>query len=213
MGPVAIETLLAFCAACLIVLAIPGPTVIMVIGQALSQGRRVALASVAGVGLGDLCAASLSVLGVGGLLAASATAFAAVKIVGALYLAWIGWKMLRSPVAPTDALGAVSPPGQQAAVGVFRDAFLVTLFNPKGIVFFVAFLPQFIRTDQPYGPQAAVFVAIFVTLGIVNAGFYAILADRAREKLRNPVLLGRVAKAGGLLLMGAAMATLLVRRV
>ena len=95
--PVDLPVLLAFSAASLALLVIPGPTIIMVVAQALAHGRRVALASVAGVALGDLLAASLSLVGVGTILAASATAFTVIKWAGAAYLVWIGVKMVDTP--------------------------------------------------------------------------------------------------------------------
>jgi hypothetical protein len=96
--PVDAHVLAAFAAASFVLLIIPGPTIILVISQALAHGRQVALASVAGVGLGDLFAATLSLIGVGTVLAASATAFTVIKWIGAAYLVWIGVKIWRSPV-------------------------------------------------------------------------------------------------------------------
>ena len=99
--PVNPTTLAAFSAASFLLLVIPGPTIVMVVGQALAHGRRAALASVAGVALGDLAAATLSLIGIGALLAASATVFLAVKWVGALYLVYLGIRMWRTPMGAT----------------------------------------------------------------------------------------------------------------
>jgi len=149
--PVEPHLLAAFIAASFVLLVIPGPTIILVISQALAHGRRVAMASVAGVGLGDLFAATLSLIGVGTVLAASATAFTVIKWIGAAYLVWIGVKMLRSPVTPPDVSQAAIESDQAShSWPVFRDAFLVTLFNPKGIVFFLAFVPQFHHAGQGF---------------------------------------------------------------
>ncbi|MAW86383.1 MAG: lysine transporter LysE [Phyllobacteriaceae bacterium] len=211
--PVDIPILLAFCAASMALLVIPGPTIIMVVAQALAHGRRVALASVAGVGLGDFIAASLSLVGVGTVLAASATAFTVVKWAGAAYLVWIGIKMWRAPVSPVLsglAAGEAVPVIRHGAV--FRDAFLVTLFNPKGIVFFMAFVPQFIVPSQAFAPQAAVFVTVFTLLGILNAAAYALLAGSARQAIRRPAVLKAATRTGAGFLISAGLASLMVKR-
>lgn len=207
--PVATTDLVPFLIASMILLVIPGPTIVMVVSQALAQGRRVALASVLGVGLGDLAAASLSLAGVGTLLAASATAFTVLKTIGAVYLVYVGLTLWRAPAPDLSALEAVAP---RQRWSIFRDAFLVTLFNPKGIVFFVAFVPQFIAADRPFAPQAATYVALFVLLGILNAYGYMLLADRARTAIRRPGVLRAVTRAGGGFLMAAGLAALFARR-
>ncbi|BDA82796.1 lysine transporter LysE [Aureimonas sp. SA4125] len=207
--PVAIDNLLPFLFASMILLVIPGPTIVMVVSQALAQGRRVALASVLGVGLGDLAAASLSLAGVGTLLAASAAAFTLLKTLGAVYLVYVGVTLWRAP--PTDLAALESAPSQPRG-RVFRDAFLVTLFNPKGIVFFVAFVPQFIAVDRAFAPQAVTYVALFVLLGVLNAYLYLLLASRARTAIRRPGALRAATRAGGALLMAAGIAALFARR-
>jgi threonine/homoserine/homoserine lactone efflux protein len=211
--PVDAHVLAAFAAASFVLLVIPGPTIILVISQALAHGRQVALASVAGVGLGDLFAATLSLIGVGTVLAASATAFTVIKWIGAAYLVWIGVKMWRSPVTPPD-ISQVAIEADQAshAWPVFRDAFLVTLFNPKGIVFFLAFVPQFITPARAFAPQAAVLVVTFVILGMFNAGAYALLASSARNWIRRPSVLRTATRTGSLFLISAGIASVFVRR-
>ncbi|HMQ57479.1 MAG TPA: LysE family translocator [Rhizobiaceae bacterium] len=208
--PVSPETLAAFAAASMILLVIPGPTIIMVISQALAYGRGVAFFSVLGVGLGDLAAATLSVIGVGTILAASSALFMAIKWIGAAYLIWIGVKLWRAPVEGVDVPAVL----QRRAGGwaLFRDSFLVTLFNPKGIVFFIAFVPQFIDHGAPFAPQAAVLVATFVILGVFNAYGYVLLASSARHAMRSPVVLRRLTRTGALFLISAAVASVLVRR-
>ncbi|MGN6550820.1 MAG: LysE family translocator [Pararhizobium sp.] len=208
--PVSPAAFFAFVAASLVLLVIPGPTLIMVIGQALAHGRRVALASLFGVTLGDIVATSLSLLGVGTLLAASATAFMLVKWAGAAYLIYVGIKMWRSPVTlPT--IDAAEP----AAVSrrhVFRDAFLVTALNPKSIIFFMAFVPQFITHDRPFAPQAATFIVTFVVLGTSVASTYALLAASARRLIRRPKVIRRATRTGAALLVSAGVASALAQR-
>jgi len=208
--PVALDSLIPFVLASALLLVIPGPTIVMVVSQAIAHGRRVALASVLGVGLGDLVAASLSLTGVGTLLAASATGFAILKTLGAAYLVFIGVKMWRAPLPTFEAVDAAPLAGTGRKV--FRDSFLVTVFNPKGIVFFMAFVPQFITPAHAFAPQAAMLVATFVLLGIVNAYCYMRVADRARLAIRRPRVLRTTTRVGAGLLMTAGVAALFARR-
>ncbi len=211
--PVDVHVLAAFAAASFVLLIIPGPTIILVISQALADGRQVALASVAGVGLGDLLAATLSLIGVGTVLAASATAFTVIKWIGAAYLVWIGIGMWRTPVTPPDMSRATTgTDAPSRAWPVFRDAFLVTLFNPKGIVFFLAFVPQFITPAKAFAPQAAVLVVTFVILGMLNAAAYALLASSARQWIRQPSVLRAATRTGSVFLISAGIASAFVRR-
>ncbi|SJZ96981.1 LysE family translocator [Consotaella salsifontis] len=208
--PVAPAVLAAFVLASVVLLVIPGPTIVMVVSQALAHGRRVALASVLGVGLGDLLAASLSIAGVGTLLAASATAFTILKWIGGAYLVFLGVKLWRAPVPD---LGVLPQAESEAPVfQVFLDAFVVTALNPKGIIFFLAFVPQFIDHGHAFAPQAALLVAVFVVLGIVNAYLYAMLASSARGLLARRSVLRATTRAGACLLMGAGVAAALARR-
>jgi threonine/homoserine/homoserine lactone efflux protein len=211
--PVSPEHLAAFVLASIILLVIPGPTIIMVISQALAHGRKVAFASVLGVGLGDLLATSLSIAGAGALLATSATLFQALKFIGAVYLIWIGYKMWRSPVTVPDIDG--TEPIETASVKagtIFRDSFLVTMLNPKGILFFVAFVPQFIDPALPYLPQAATYVLTFTLLGVFNAAMFAYAAAGARQTIRRPGVMRVAMRTGGSVLMMAGVAAALTRR-
>jgi len=209
--PVELHLYAAFIAASLVLLVVPGPTVIMVISQALAHGRRTALACVAGVGLADVVAASLSLLGAGTILAASAAAFEAIKWVGAAYLVWIGIKMWRAPVTP-HLLDLKAAAVGERTLPVFRDSFLVTVFNPKGLVFYMAFAPQFVSTSRAFLPQATLLVATFVILSMVNAGAYALLASSARQWIRRPRVLKGATRTGAAFLISAGIASLFVRR-
>jgi len=210
--PVSLDHLAAFVVASIILLVIPGPTIIMVITQALAHGRKVAFASVLGVGLGDLLATSLSIAGAGALLAASASLFQALKFIGAVYLIWIGYKMWRAPVKiPEMSESEISDASGQAAT-IFRDSFLITALNPKGILFFVAFVPQFIDPALPYAPQAATYVLTFTALGILNAVMFAYAASGARQTIRRPQVMKTAMRTGGSLLIMAGIAAALTRR-
>ncbi|MBV8565420.1 MAG: LysE family translocator [Methylobacteriaceae bacterium] len=202
-----VEPWLAFVAASVVMLLIPGPTVTLVVGYAMAHGRRAALAIALGVAFGDFTAMSLSLLGLGALLASSAALFTAVKLLGAAYLVYLGWKLWNAPVRPSEMTGARSR--SPFAMGV--HAFAVTALNPKGIIFFVAFVPQFIDRASPYLPQVVILVATFVTLAIMNAFAYALLASGARTMLRRPPVLRAVNRIGGGILMGAGIAAVAAR--
>ncbi|MEM6303224.1 MAG: LysE family translocator [Pseudomonadota bacterium] len=197
---------LAFVAASTALLLIPGPTVLLVLSYALSKGRSVALASAAGVALGDFIAMTASLAGLGALVLASATLFTLLKWIGAAYLVWLGIRLIRS--APSEGIAVPAP--DVAARHVFRHAAAVTALNPKGIAFFIAFVPQFITPQSPLLPQFAILVGTFVGLAALNALAYALLADRLRTMIGRPAVLTWLTRAGGttLIAMGALTATL-----
>lgn len=197
---------LTFVAASAALLMIPGPTVLLVLGYALSKGRSVAVASAGGVALGDLVAMTASLLGLGALVAASATLFVVLKWVGAAYLVWLGIKLIRS--APSH--GLVAPRADVSARSVFGHAAAVTALNPKSIAFFIAFVPQFIRPDAALLPQFTILIVTFVTLATFNALAFALLADRMRVLIAKPALVTWLTRAGGatLVIMGVLTATL-----
>lgn len=206
------ETWLAFVAAAAVLLAIPGPTITLVIAYALSRGRSAAWWTVGGVVLGDFTAMTASLMGLGAVLAASATAFTAVKWAGAAYLLYLGIKMWRAPVSADVAgepyLADIGPrPGR-----VFAHAWLVTALNPKSIVFFVAFLPLFIDPARPLLPQLVVMEATFLVLAVANAAAYAWLAGLARGRIRRPSVRRAVNRVGGSLMVGAALLAVALRR-
>ena len=190
---------LAFVAASAILLAIPGPTVLLVISYALGHGRRPAAAIVAGVALGDITSMTASMLGLGAVLAASALVFTALRWIGGAYLIYLGVKLWRAPVAA--ATEAEAPPASLRRI--FGHAYAVTALNPKGIVFFVAFVPQFLSSSAPFLPQVAVLETTFVSLAILNSALYAVLASAARERLRQARVRRIVNRTGGTLLIGA----------
>ncbi|MDC1297515.1 LysE family translocator [Octadecabacter sp.] len=199
---------MTFVGATLLLLIIPGPTVVLVLTYALTQGRRVAVASAAGVALGDFIAMTASLVGLGALFLASSTLFVALKWVGAAYLVWMGIGMIRS-AGSAKAIQIEDAP-QLSAGAVFRNAAVVTALNPKGIVFFIAFVPQFIRTDAALAPQFAILIATFVSLATINVLVYGLLADRLRATIRRPSVLAWMTRIGGgvLIAMGVLTATL-----
>jgi threonine/homoserine/homoserine lactone efflux protein len=204
-----LSTLILFISACIALLVVPGPTLALVIARSLAGGQRVALPLVIGVGLGDLVAASVALAGAGALLASSATAFTIVKVIGALYLIWLGIRLFRSEPVPLDMTAKKdSDDGWRA----LRDGFLVTLFNPKGILFFVAFVPQFIVADRDYMTQSAVFVITFALLGMVNGAIFALGSNSLRHLLARANVLRGINRVSGVLIFSAGIAALFARR-
>ena len=156
---------LGFVLASTVLLIIPGPTLMLVLGHALAHGRRSAWSTVPGVALGDLTAITLSCAGLGAVLATSASLFTLLKLAGAAYLFWLGIKLWRAPpVAP-----GTTAPGSRSPRSLLMEAYTVTALNPKSIVFFVAFVPQFLIPTSPLLPQLLVLVPTFVALaGVIG---------------------------------------------
>lgn len=196
---------LAFAAASAMLLAIPGPTVLMVIAHALGHGRRSAGATVAGVALGDFAAMTASMLGLGALLAASAIIFTVLKWIGAVYLITLGVKLWRAPPAAALSQRGASDAGEERSRRMFLHAFAVTALNPKSIVFFVAFVPQFLDASRALFPQMAILEATFLTLAAANAATYALAASAARRTIGDPRAQRIVNRTGGSLLIGAGL--------
>jgi threonine/homoserine/homoserine lactone efflux protein len=199
----------AFAAASLLMGLIPGPGVASIVGYAMSSGRKTALASVAGMALGTIIAMSVSLAGVGALLAASAAAFTILKFAGAAYLIALGL------IAIFARPGGDSETQPRAAIAP-RTAFLgniaVGTFHPKTIIFFVAFVPQFISPHGSYLVQAAI---LTVTFGLVVActdTLYALAASGAARALDRPSLKLWAKRGGGGILIAAGVATAAARK-
>ncbi|MFV1851187.1 MAG: LysE family translocator [Thalassospira sp.] len=203
------EIWLAFAFACAVVLAIPGPTIMLVVSYALGKGRQTAWATVPGVALGDLTAMTISLAGAGALLAASAEAFTVLKLCGAGYLIYLGIKMWREkPEALTDNPDAK----RNRPSRMFLQAYVVTALNPKGIVFFIAFVPQFVTAGSPVLPQFIIMTTTFVVLAAINVAIWAVMAGALRERFRDPAAMKRLTRVGGGVMIGAGLLTALTRR-
>jgi len=207
---VPLESWLAFVAASIVLLIIPGPTILTVISYSVAHGRRANAALVAGVALGDSTALVLSLVGVGALLAASAFWFSVVKWAGGLYLIYLGVKLLRAGASATEI---VTPAAPSSRWKLFANTYLVTALNPKGIIFFVAFLPQFISPQADVTHQLWILAVTFVVLATLNATLYAIFAANARKLLASPRAQRRFNLAGGSLLSAAGIWALAARRI
>lgn len=199
---------LAFALASALILVIPGPTITLLLVTGLRHDRATALRMVPGVVAGDLVAMTLSLAGVGALLAASAALFAALKWAGAAYLVWLGVRMWRE--APS--LNALELEAAPLGAGRLRaKAFLVTLLNPKSLLFFVAFMPQFVRHDLPAAPQLLALGATFLALSALNATAYAALAG-GMARLLGARARRLVHRAGAVSLLGMGALTATLRR-
>lgn len=206
-----IELWLTFVAASAVLLIIPGPTVLTVISYSMAHGRRANVPLVAAVALGDSTALLVSLLGLGALLATSAFWFAAVKWVGGLYLLWLGIKLLRAGISSAEFATPAAPGSHWR---LFANTYLVTALNPKGIVFFVAFLPQFVSPGAgiPVARQLWVLAVTFISLAILNSTLYAVFAVSARRLLASSAAQRRFNLAGGSLLSAAGVWALLAKR-
>jgi threonine/homoserine/homoserine lactone efflux protein len=199
---------LTFTLASAAVLAIPGPTVMLVVSYTLGCGRRSALATVPGVALGDFTAMSVSLLGAGAILATSATLFTVIKLLGAAYLIWLGIKIWRAQPL-LDAPHPIKDKSPQ--VVMFFNAYMVTALNPKSIVFFIAFVPQFVNANTPLMPQFILLVATFVGLATANVALWAVLAGKIRTKVNRPATMKLLNRTGGGFLVGAGLLTATTR--
>nr|AIA15928.1 LysE type translocator [uncultured bacterium] len=204
-----IELWFAFAAASAVLLIIPGPTILTVISYSIAYGRRANVPLVAAVALGDSTALVVSLLGLGALLATSAFWFTVVKSAGGLYLLYLGIKLLRAGISPSELLARAVPGSRWK---LFANTYLVTALNPKGIVFFVAFLPQFINPGAGIAQQLWILAVTFVAMATLNATLYAVFASTARKVLSSPRAQRRFNLAGGTLLSAAGVWALLAKR-
>jgi threonine/homoserine/homoserine lactone efflux protein len=204
----AIEIWLAFVAASAVLLLIPGPTILLVVSYALGQGWRAALPMAIGVALGDFTAMTLSMIGVGALLAASATAFTILKWVGAAYLVYLGIRLWRAG----GTLAASPAQDTASAAKMLGHAWLVTALNPKGITFFVAFLPQFLDPMGDVMLQLSIFCATFIAMAFANVFGYALAASRARKAFAGPRTMTIVNRTGACALIGAGIGSVALSR-
>jgi threonine/homoserine/homoserine lactone efflux protein len=176
-----LASLAVFVAAALVLLLTPGPAVLYIVARSIDQGRRAGLVSMLGVHVGTLVHIAAAAAGVSAILAASATAFGVVKCLGAGYLVYLGIRRLRHR-APV--VGPVAP-GPRRLRRAFWDGVVVNVLNPKTALFFVAFLPQFVDLSRGHvGLQTLGLGVIFVLLGLVTDGGYAITAGTAAGWLR-----------------------------
>jgi threonine/homoserine/homoserine lactone efflux protein len=170
-----------FLPAALVLLAIPGPAVLYIVATSVEGGRRNGLLSVAGVHLGSLVHIAAAVVGLSALIVSSAIAFSAVKYVGAAYLVFVGIRKLLGKDEPLEAEERAPRSGRR----VFSQGVVVNVLNPKTALFFLAFLPQFVDVGRgAIGAQILALGVVFVLLGLMTDGAYALMAGTAAQWLR-----------------------------
>ncbi len=198
------ETWLTFTLASAALLAIPGPTITLVVSYVLGKGARSAFYSVPGVVLGDFTAMSISLLGAGAVLQTSATLFTIMKLTGALYLVYLGISLWRNDLEVTQSH---DKNGGGTGAKMFWNTYVVTSLNPKGIVFFIAFLPQFINPAMATLPQFVIMEITFLVLATLNILVWVMLAEKFRTTFQNARTRIVTNRIGGSFLIGAGVLT------
>lgn len=173
---------LAFVAAALALIVIPGPNVALIVANTLARGRRVGFATVIGTTSAMVLQLGLTVAGMAAAVAAFGQVFEALRLVGVAYLAYLAWRAWTTPARPVAATVDRRPLGRIIAGG-----FLVSLTNPKTLLFYGAFLPQFVSADQPALPQLLLLAGTFLGLAAACDSLWVVAAAR---------LGGRIGRAG-----------------
>jgi threonine/homoserine/homoserine lactone efflux protein len=193
-----LQLYIAFIAACVALALLPGPIVTLLIANGLRHGTRAALTNIAGVQVALLIVISVVAIGLTSLMATMGYWFDWVRFAGAIYLVWLGIKLIRDPVQGVGADEAPLPPRG----GFFLQGFLVALSNPKLLVFFGAFIPQFVDMNRDHLPQVALLGVTFMIVAGLTDAAYALLAGRVRSffSARRTRMLSRV--SGGFMIGG-----------
>ena len=194
---------IAFLIASILFIQVPGPSLLFTIGRALTVGRREALLSVFGNALGLLVQVLAVAVGLGAVIAASATAYTVLKLFGAAYVVWLGISAIRHRADARVAM-ELAERLPEARGRALRTGLIVGVTNPKTIVFFVSFLPQFTNTAAGQsGLQIAVLGLVFSVLAVLSDSCWALLASQAREWFaRKPKRLDNLGVAGGVMMIG-----------
>ena len=182
-------TFALFLVAALALLVVPGPAVVYIVAQSIDQGRVAGLVSTLGIGTGGLLHVAAAAIGLSALLVSSAEAYALVKYAGAAYLVFLGVRRLLGRDEPADP----SMRKPKSLSRLFRQGVVVNVLNPKTALFFFAFLPQFVHVDEgAVGAQIAVLGLIFILLGLLSDGTYAVVAGTLSRHLRGSARVLRV---------------------
>jgi threonine/homoserine/homoserine lactone efflux protein len=194
--------LYAFTLACLVLVPIPGPSVLFVISRGVVLGRRAALATVLGNAAGLYLQVVAVALGLGVVIERSAAVYTAVKLVGAAYLVWLGVRTFMARRSLAASLDAPVPPKRNRRI--LRDGFVVGVTNPKSAVFFAAILPGFTDPSVGHAPlQMLVLGAIFVLIALVFDAIWGLAAGTARARfVSSPRRLEAIGATGGVVLVG-----------
>ncbi|GGW63845.1 lysine transporter LysE [Streptomyces lucensis JCM 4490] len=200
---VSTDRLAAFAALSLLLIVVPGPSVLFVIGRALAHGRRAALTSVAGNTLGAYVLVVAVALGVGSVVERSVLVFTALKLAGAAYLVHLGVKAWRRRGSLRAAFTGTDGPAH-GGLRTLAEGFAVGVANPKTIVFFAAVLPQFVDRGQGHVPaQMLLLGLVFNAIALASDSAWGLVASAARGWFaRSPRRLAAVGGVGGLTMIG-----------
>jgi len=193
---------IAFLVASILFIQVPGPSLLFTIGRALTVGRRDALLSVAGNGIGITIQVLLIAVGLDAVVTTSVAAYTVVKVVGATYVIWLGIQAIRHRADAREAMNA--PPSRAGRGKALRTGFFVGVTNPKTLVFFVAFLPQFVHAEAGHvGLQMSLLGLAFGAMAICSDTVWALAASKARDWFaREPRRLDRLGATGGVMMVG-----------
>jgi len=191
------EVYLAYLLACIVIIIVPGPTVTLIIANSLSHGARAGLLNVAGTQLGIALMIALVGLGLASLIEALGWWWELVRVAGAAYLVFLGVKLLRGTGGLGEARRTAAPRG-----GFFLQGFLVAISNPKTLVFFGAFLPQFIDPAGSYFEQLLIMGVTAIAVAAVSDGLYAVLVGGAGRRISEKQVRWISRTSGGLLIGG-----------
>jgi threonine/homoserine/homoserine lactone efflux protein len=204
--------LLGFVIVSVVLIVVPGPGVLFVVGRALAHGRRTALATAVGHAAGNYAVAACVAFGLGTLLERSAQAFIAIKLAGALYLVWLGIQAIRRRGSLADAMSAAAAP--RAGWRALRDGFAVGVTNPKSLILFGAILPQFVNQSAGHVPAQMLLLALVsVSIGAVTDSAWGLAASGVRAWFaKSPRRFALVGGAGGLAMIGVGVTVALTGR-
>ena len=201
-----LSTYLLFALACFAIVIVPGPTVTVIIANSLRDGTRAGLLNVAGTQLGLLPLIFIVAFGLDVVVSVMAEWFFWIKLVGAAYLIWIGWNLLRSDGKLGDPQKVHKP-----RIGYFWQGFFVILSNPKALIFFGAFIPQFVDPAGDTFAQSLICGFIFMLVGAIFDSLYAVLAGKAGRMLTK-TRVRLVERISGSLLIGGGIWIALLKR-
>lgn len=206
--------LLGFAIASFLIIVVPGPGVLFVVGRALAHGRRTAIATAVGHAGGNYVVAACVAVGLGTLLERSAQVFIAVKLAGALYLVWLGVQAIRHRQALAEAMSGADRVPARAGWLALRDGFVVGVTNPKAFILFGAILPQFVNRSAGHVPAQMLLLALVsVSIGVLSDCTWGLAASGVRAWFaRSPRRFALVGGAGGLAMIGVGITVALAGR-
>jgi homoserine/homoserine lactone efflux protein len=198
---------IAFVIATMIMIALPGPSVLLTVAHSISFGWKSGIVTVAGATAGIATQLAIAAIGLTSLLNVVAGAFEWLRWMGALYLIYLGIKQWRSASDPVELKTS-----SVSKKNIFFQGLVITITNPKSLIFIAAFLPQFIKTTNPLGPQLAIIVPTFLVITFTVTSVWAVISGKAREFLRSQSALQAVSRTAGGLMIAAGIGLAAARR-